>query len=276
MKTVSVENTGGTVSPNRQKGLHFPFNSFVRRFAPPRTLRESCKERKPGMNHPGLAASLLALVLLSVSIPVQADGTLTDAARDAARHFLEQRTQELGDRVTVRVRAARANLPPCQRPQPFLPGNGQRLPGRVTVGVRCADGQVRYLRARVTARGDYWVARRRLPAGTRLTATMLRRRSGDLGRLPESAIRDLDLALGQVTTRTLAPGAVIQRSQLQAPELVHRRQPVTVAASGPGFRVTRQGQALQDGGLGDTVRVRLADRSTVTGVVTGPGLVAVQ
>lgn len=197
------------------------------------------------------------------------------AAEDAAQAFLQDATRNLGSQVTVTVQAPEAALPPCADPQPFLPGHDQHLLGRVTVGVRCGDGQTRYLQARVTAIGQYWVAAEDIPVGTLVTATMLETRSGDLAELPRQAMLDEADAVGRLTTRTLARGSVVQRSQLQAPWLIQRNLTVSVEAVGQGFRVVRQGEALQDGALGDSVRVRMSNRSVLTGVVAGNGLVKV-
>lgn len=196
------------------------------------------------------------------------------AAEDAAQAFLQDAARNLGN-VTVMVQAPQAALPPCTDPQPFLPGHDQRLLGRVTVGVRCGDGQARYLQARVTVVGQYWVAAEDIPVGSLVTAAMLEPRSGDLDQLPRQAVLDEAEAVGRVTTRTLAKGSVVQSAQLQAPWLIHRNRTVSVEAVGPGFRVVRQGEALQDGALGDTVRIRMTNRSILTGVVAGNDLVKV-
>ncbi len=197
------------------------------------------------------------------------------AAEDAAQVFLQDAARHLGNDVTVTVPAPEVALPPCTDPQPFLPGHDQRLLGRVTVGVRCGDGQTRYLQARVTAIGQYWVAAQDIPVGTLVTESMLEARSGDLATLPRLAVLDENAAVGRVATRTLARGSVIQGSQLQAPALIQRNRTVSVEAIGQGFRVVRQGEALQDGALGDTVRVRMSNRSILTGVVAGDGVVKV-
>jgi flagella basal body P-ring formation protein FlgA len=197
------------------------------------------------------------------------------AAEDAAQVFLQDAARHLGNDVTVTVPAPEVALPPCTDPQPFLPGHDQRLLGRVTVGVRCGDGQTRYLQARVTAIGQYWVAAHDIPVGTLVAASMLEARSGDLATLPRLAVLDENAAVGRVATRTLARGSVIQGSQLQAPALIQRNRTVSVEAVGQGFRVVRQGEALQDGALGDTVRVRMSNRSILTGVVAGDGVVKV-
>lgn len=197
------------------------------------------------------------------------------AAEDAAQAFLQDATRNLGNRVTVTVQPPEAALPPCTEPQPFLPGHDQRLLGRVTVGVRCGDGQTRYLQARVTAIGRYWVAAEDIPVGTLVTESMLEPRSGDLTALPRQAVLDENAAVGRVTTRSLARGSIVQDSQLQAPWLIQRNRTVSVEAIGQGFRVVRQGEALQDGALGDTVRVRMGNRSVLTGVVAGSGIVKI-
>jgi flagella basal body P-ring formation protein FlgA len=197
------------------------------------------------------------------------------AAEDAAQVFLQDAARHLGNDVTVTVPAPEVALPTCTDPQPFLPGHDQRLLGRVTVGVRCGDGQTRYLQARVTAIGQYWVAAQDIPVGTLVTASMLEARSGDLTTLPRQAVLDESAAVGRMATRTLARGSVVQSSQLQAPALIQRNRTVSVEAIGQGFRVVRQGEALQDGALGDTVRVRMSDRSILTGVVAGDGVVKV-
>ena len=196
-------------------------------------------------------------------------------AEDAAQAFLQDAARNLGNDVTVTVPGSEVALPPCIDPQPFLPGHDQRLLGRVTVGVRCGDGQTRYLQARVTAIGQYWVAARDIPVGTLVTASMLEARSGDLTALPRQAVLDENAAVGRVATRTLTRGSVVQSSQLQAPALIQRNRTVSVEAVGQGFRVVRQGEALQDGALGDTVRVRMGNRSILTGVVAGNGVVKV-
>ncbi|HET7223264.1 MAG TPA: flagellar basal body P-ring formation chaperone FlgA [Rhodanobacteraceae bacterium] len=197
------------------------------------------------------------------------------AAEDAAQLFLQEAARGLGNNVTVTVQAPEAALPRCTDPQAFLPGHDQRLLGRVTVAVRCGDGQTRYLQARVTAIGQYWVAAENIPVGTLVTPAMLESRSGDLTALPGQAVLDETGAVGRVATRTLTRGSVVQSSQLRAPSLIHRNRTVSVEATGAGFRVTRQGEALEDGALGDTVRVRMGNRSVLTGVVAGNDLVKV-
>jgi len=64
----------------------------------------------------------------------------------------------------------------------------------------------------------------------------------------------------------------------QAP-VISRRDLLRVEAGGAGFRVVRQGEALDEGHVGETIRVKVDDGSrrgrTITALVTGPGRVRV-
>ncbi|MCX2795887.1 flagella basal body P-ring formation protein FlgA [Microbulbifer thermotolerans] len=216
-----------------------------------------------------LRGPLIALLLFAQSLCAAAT---TDPATDAVRKFLSRQATQPGREVRIEVQPAPARLPHCENPRPFLPGKGQQLRGLVTVGVRCgADGRVRYLQAKISIIGDYWVSARRIEAGTRIDADMLRRTRGDLSNLPRGAVLEREQIVGQIASRPLNAGTVLQEQQLKPVPLVLRRQPVTVEARGQGFRIAREGIALEEGALGEKIRVRLADRRQIFAVVSGPG-----
>ena len=232
----------------------------------------------PGPLFHHIARFVVSLALLAMAPTVAADGQPAAGAAEApavsaVRAFLLERAGGLGDSVAVEGRAPSAHLPPCVAPEVFMPGRGQKPWGRVSVGVRCGEQQrrVRYMQARVTVTGRYWVSAGELPAGTPIRAGMLRAEQGDLSRLPANAVLARDRIVGQEAARPLSAGTVIQSHQLRKPALVERRQAVTLVAGGEGFRISREGHALDDGALGGRVRVRLSNREVVTAQVTGPG-----
>jgi len=81
--------------------------------------------------------------------------------------------------------------------------------------------------------------------------------------------------VGMEVKRTLSPGRLVQAGSVGAPVVVGRNRPVTVEYRSGPLLLTAKGRALQDGGLGDLVRVQNLDSNrTLHAVVTGPGTVS--
>ncbi|MCB8888532.1 flagellar basal body P-ring formation chaperone FlgA [Vreelandella malpeensis] len=196
---------------------------------------------------------------------------------EAVQGFLYQQAQPLGQEVMIDVSPPSAHLPACIAPEPFFPNARQAPIGRVSVGVRCGEGrrQVRYLQAQVDVVGSYMVAAQDIPRKALITQAMITQRQGNLGDLTANALTDEDAIIGKVAQRPLRQGEVFQAHALQTPDLVERGQRVTVSAQGPGFRVTREGEALESGGEGARIRVRFDTRELVTARVTREGALVV-
>ncbi|EWH00939.1 flagellar basal body P-ring formation chaperone FlgA [Halomonas sp. BC04] len=200
-----------------------------------------------------------------------------DALLQAVHGFLYSEAQSLGEEIIIELRPPSARLPECVSPQPFLTREGELPIGRVSVGVRCgSDGrQVRYMQAEIGVLGEFPVLATKLNAGDTVRPEHLEQRQGNLAELPNNALLDSEQIIGQVATRTLRAGQPLQAHQFRSLPLVERNQRVAVEARGAGFRVSREGQALEPGGLGDRVRIRFDSREVVTGQVAGEGLVIV-
>lgn len=191
--------------------------------------------------------------------------------------FLYEETQTLGEEVVIDLRPPSPHLPTCVQPEPFLPNANQTPLGRVSVGVRCgADSrQVRYLQAQIDIIGSYVVAARDIERGTLITAEMLSERGGNLGELAAQALTDEKDIVGKIAQRPIRSGSTFLTQFLQAPHLVERGQRVTVIAQGSSFRVSREGEALENGALGDRVRVRFDSREIMTARVSDQGILVV-
>lgn len=199
-----------------------------------------------------LGRTLCAALL---SLTGSALGESPDVA-EAARRFLDERLAEQGLQGRIEIPPPPARLPACAQPEIFLPHAGQRLLGRVALGVRCADGQTRYLQAQVSVLGHYVVAARPIAAGETLGADMLELREGPLEKLPRHAVTDPLEIIGRQTTRALPAGSLLQSHTLRAERLVERNARVRIEAAGSGFRISREGTALDHGSQGETIRVR--------------------
>jgi flagella basal body P-ring formation protein FlgA len=68
-------------------------------------------------------------------------------------------------------------------------------------------------------------------------------------------LHDVELAVGQEATRSLAPGQPIDLQSLRPPVLVRRRDSVRVSVLAPGVRLTTNGVALEDGAQGEWVQI---------------------
>ncbi len=93
----------------------------------------------------------------------------------------------------------------------------------------------------------------------------------------ELGLARLEEAVGQQIKHFVASGQMVTREDLKPVDLVVRSRPVTLIGDGNHVQVRLTGLALDSGGYGDTVRVRLGDsrreRKTLRGVVTGLGTV---
>lgn len=96
-----------------------------------------------------------------------------------------------------------------------------------------------------------------------------------VGEVP-GALRDVSAAIGREARINIYPGRPVRPGDLQEPALVERNEIVTLQFSSGGLVIVTEGRSLDRAVLGARLRVQnLASRSTVTGTVTGPGLVTV-
>jgi flagella basal body P-ring formation protein FlgA len=202
-------------------------------------------------------------------------GVLTELVRE---HVLRS-VSDAGGRVVVTVTPPdeRLRLPACAAPVTETP-EGQRLWGWAQVRVRCPGegGWSLSVRTRVQVMVPAVVARRALQAGQMIEATDVQQGEADLTGLQRPALRDASQALGKVARLGLAAGQPIGPEHLKLPLVIRRGATLDVVASVGQVSVTTQGTALQDGAVGDLIRVKVPGGRTVQGVVTAEGRVEVQ
>jgi flagellar basal body P-ring formation protein FlgA len=154
----------------------------------------------------------------------------------------------------------RLNLAPCVRVEAFMwPGVSPW--GRTRVGLRCAEGQVRW-RVSLPMTVQVWapgvVMRADLPAGAKLAAEHLGRAQIDWADGLGTAVERIDLALGRQLARPLVAGQGLRSTDLQARQWFARGETVRVQVNGSGFAIVANGEALNPGLEGQLVRVRMA------------------
>ena len=171
----------------------------------------------------------------------------------------------------------RVALSACPALEFFLPA-GARLWGQTAVGVRCG-GETPwsiYVTVHVTVTGSYVVLAHAVRQGHTLTDADLALQSGDLTQLPASVLAEPSQAVGKIAAGALAAGQPLSRESLRLPVVVQQGQSVLLQSSGPGFRVTAEGKALNNAQEGQVAQVRTASGQTVSGIARASGIVDIR
>ncbi len=232
--------------------------------------------------HPVPYAMSLFAIGWALSAPAQAGPAgWQDMAALAplAREHVLQSVNDAGGRLVVTVTPPdeRMRLPACPAPVAETP-EGQRLWGWTQVRVRCPGegGWSVTVRTRVQIMAPAVVTRRAVQAGQTIDATDLQRGEVDLTGLQRPALREETQVVGKIARVGLAAGQAIGPEHLKMPLVVRRGTALEVTATIGQVSVTSAGTALQDGALGEVIRVKMPGGRTVQGVVTGEGRVAIQ
>ncbi len=141
--------------------------------------------------------------------------------------------------------------------------------GRATVAVRCpgpSPWQI-FVPVRVFRTIQVAVAARPIAAGELITANavdVVRRSSAGL---PHQYAEGLQAVVGQRARRAIAAGNVIQLTSLNVMKAVQRGSLVTLTTHRAGITVRGEGTALEEGAIGERIRLRTPAGRVVEGVV---------
>jgi len=103
---------------------------------------------------------------------------------------------------------------------------------------------------------------------------VVKQRRKSVGR---NTITDISQIVGKTPRRYLQSGKPIRMADIRMPVLVAKGKLVTLTLTNRHMQITAQGKALEDGAIGDLVRVtNTRSRQTVQGVVMGHNQVAIQ
>ena len=189
-------------------------------------------------------------------------------------------TASAAPRIEVEVGALdpRLHLAPCRRIEPYLPP-GTRAWGTLRLGLRCADGDVRwnvYLPVTVKAWVRGLVVTSALPAGSVLQARDLGNGEIDLAREAAPPINDPSLLIGRTLGRALAAGEGVSAGALKPRQWFAAGESVRISAVGAGYAVGGSGEALGPGIEGRAVRIRTESGRIITATPVAERSVEVQ
>lgn len=213
----------------------------------------------------------LVMTCSSASLLAQ-DAGFQDLAQSWVNSALASQSAQGGHlRMEVIVGAldSRLRLAPCASVEPYLPV-GAALWGRSRIGLRCADGMVRWnvsLPLTVNAYGPAWVLKHSLAAGTKVTENDVVQAEVNWAQEASPILHDRALWHGQVATRALLAGQALRQNMLRAAQVFQAGATVRVVAQGSGFSISSEAQAISPGVVGQVARLRLDNGKLVSGVV---------
>lgn len=220
-------------------------------------------------------------MLIATALPLQAQ-TVEAALAAQVQQFAAEATRRVAEpglraQVSVGRLDPRLRLAPCQAVQPYLP-TGTRLWGATRIGLRCTDAQVRwnvFLPIQVDVFGPASVARAPLPAGHVLSADDLRLAEVNLAAGSGTPALGAPALIGRALSRPVAAGDAVRDIDLRARQWFAAGDSVRLVATGNGWRIHGEGQAMSAGVEGRAVRVRTESGRVVSGVAVSERLVEV-
>ena len=136
--------------------------------------------------------------------------------------------------------------------------------------------------ARVRVFGNAWrviqipVLARPVPPGQVIGERDLSAIEMRADRVGLTVVTDPASIVGMTPARPVAAGQPIGAQDIRRPVVVTRNSTVTMVYSLPGVTLTAIGKAMDEGGIGDTIRIsNLQSRNVVTAVVEGSDLVRI-
>lgn len=165
---------------------------------------------------------------------------------------------------------------PCKDPNVKV-NQINRSSGRVQVTLQCqAPRWQLQTQVPVRARRLVVVALRNLSPNVLLDANDLVLVGNDWTAVTDDAVTEIESAVGKTLARTIGQGQVITLNSLRQTAVIKNAEVVRVDMIGVGFVIGGEGVALQQGGVGDSIRIRMRSGQVLSATVVRAGLVKVE
>jgi flagella basal body P-ring formation protein FlgA len=224
------------------------------------------------------AISAVVIVILLVTGAARAE-SMEARIKSQAVAFLSQKVSLPHDSLAVDI-----GLPPIHAGADKIADFGFDLlsakpvvgtvPFRITLFLHDGTAKPLTATARVHIYDTVVVSTRRLQRHEALSPDDLRLERREVTYLPDGYFTDPDLLLVQRTRRVISTGTVLIASAVEVIPLIKRGSGVSVSVIIGSVIVTSRAKALEDGGLGETIKIQdIGTRKRLSGVVAGQGLV---
>lgn len=173
-------------------------------------------------------------------------------------------------------------LPRCPVSTRVTVNRRDRLWGAITVTLTCTAerGWSRTMQGYVAVPGRFWRSKTSLKAGAEFQAADWVSADGDLALFSEAVLAGLvespATLAGWQTGRAIPPGRPLTLSDWKKIAVIRLGATVRVSIQGGGFDIAASGVTLDEGAVGDTVRVKTPEGKVLEGVAQPDGSVVVR
>ena len=230
-----------------------------------------------------LAAGLLSHAQLGFAADSLVSDNGFEALQKQAQQWAASHPSFQGKPVQVVPVDPRITVQSCQQNLQFE----QPFPNQPAIRVRCVQPQwqlfVNVNAGQATASAPrangntpvlhkVLVSKELLKRGTLITPDMFSYAEMPAAGMENQIISDTKLLKNMELVRDLTPNTPLRSYDVKTAVLVKRGQEVQVTAGeGQGFSITMRAEALQDGGLGEQIRLKNVESGrSLSGVITGP------
>jgi flagella basal body P-ring formation protein FlgA len=222
---------------------------------------------------------IMLLALMSPTISAAQFQSHTSIMQAAGQHILAQSADYPSPPEVIPGRLdSRLRLKQCDQPLESYTPQGKKQMGKITVGVRCNGTTPWSLFVPVTVKvmTKIVVATNSLPRGSIIQQGDVTMEMRDISRLHRGFLEDAKAAVGKKLRQRIGRNQVITPSKLVAPLTVKRNNRVLIRASNKTIQVSMAGKALQNGSMGQVIRVKNeSSNKEVDARVVAPGIVEV-
>ena len=182
-----------------------------------------------------------------------------DEVTTAVERFVRQKTVNIAGEASIGITSPdpRLHLGKCNSLETWLP-SGNKLWGRVSVGVRCREPVAWsiYVPVMVKVSGSALVAARPIGKGQVLEAPDVQPQVRDLTQHPGGVLTSPDQAVGKTAATSIHAGDLLRPEMLRLPLAIRQGQQVMLVAQGAGFKVSSEGTAMGNATAGQVVPVK--------------------
>jgi flagella basal body P-ring formation protein FlgA len=163
--------------------------------------------------------------------------------------------------------------PACKGPK-ASPGSGSSSTGKFPISLRCESPRwLGQIVVTVEASKRHLVATRNLSQGQIVQEADLTESDADWTKLPDEVATQADQLIGRTLVKPIQQGQPFTLNFVRLTAVIRAGDRVRVQMAGSNFTVSGDGVAVQQGAVGDSIRVKMGSGQLVPATVLRAGLV---